>query len=69
MTDGRKQALMRRGAFTQIGKGEIGGKAQGLVRVDAILRDRFEREAYPEFTVDIPWFWVITTDWFDRFME
>jgi hypothetical protein len=58
-----------KGAFTPIGEGEIGGKAQGLVWVDTVLRKRLAGEVYPDFTVDIPRFWVIATDWFDRFME
>ncbi len=69
MVDRDSTSAHPKAAFTQIGKGEIGGKAQGLVRVDTILRERLAEEAHPEFTVDIPWFWVIATDWFDRFME
>jgi hypothetical protein len=55
--------------LTRVGKGEIGGKAQGLARLEQILRNRFDRGAFPAIEVDIPWFWVITTDWFDLFME
>ncbi len=55
--------------FTQIGSGEIGGKAQGLVRLEHILTDRFDKSGFSGIKVDIPWFWVITTDWFDQFME
>ena len=56
-------------AFTPIGTGVIGGKAQGLEWVYTVLRDRFDKKAYPKFTIDIPWFWVIASDWFDQFME
>ncbi len=56
-------------AFARIGTGEIGGKAQGLARIEEILRARTAKGAYPRFEVDIPWFWVISTDWFERFME
>ncbi len=55
--------------FTQVGKGEIGGKAQGLVRIEHILKTRLDKDAFPSIAVDIPWFWVIATDWFDLFME
>jgi len=57
------------GSFLQIGNGKIGGKAQGLARVEDILKARFDGKAYPGVKVDIPWFWVIATDWYDRFME
>ncbi len=57
-----------KGAFSQIGKGEIGGKAQGLARLEDILRDGLEQETFQSIKVNIPWFWVIATDEFDRFM-
>jgi hypothetical protein len=56
-------------SFAQIGTGEIGGKAQGLAQFEHILRDKFDKDACPAIKVDIPWFWVITTNWFDVFME
>ncbi len=62
-------AFPRESSFSSIGTGEFGGKARGLVWVDEVLRNQFSQEAFPEFTVDIPWFWVIATDWFDDFME
>jgi hypothetical protein len=55
--------------FTQLGTGEIGGKARGLVLLGDILRNRFDRGVFSGIEVDIPWFWVISTDHFDRFME
>lgn len=58
-----------RGVFTQIGGGAIGGKAQGLARFETVLRDRLKRETFPSFTVEIPWFWVVASDWFDSFMQ
>jgi hypothetical protein len=54
---------------SQIGTGAIGGKAQGLVRLEEVLSDRFDRSTFPNFDVDIPCFRVIATDWFDLFME
>jgi hypothetical protein len=56
-------------SFLQVGKGRIGGKAQGLARVQDILKNRFDGKAFPTVKVDIPWFWVIATDWYDQFME
>jgi hypothetical protein len=54
--------------FTQVGKGEIGGKASGLVRLAHILKSRLDRSAFSGIQVEIPWFWVIATDYFDLFM-
>jgi len=54
---------------SQIGQGRIGGKAQGLVWARGALQRGFDPQAFQEFHVDVPWFWVIATDWFDRFME
>ncbi|MEJ2721514.1 MAG: PEP/pyruvate-binding domain-containing protein, partial [bacterium] len=55
--------------FTRIGTGEIGGKAGGLARLDTILTRGLDRNAFPEFDIEIPSFRVIATDWFELFME
>lgn len=55
--------------YTFIGTGDIGGKARGLARLERILKDRVDGRDFPGVDVDIPWFWVIGTDWFDVFME
>jgi hypothetical protein len=52
-----------------LGTGEVGGKAQGLILIDNLIRGRLDATAYPQLRVDVPWFWVIATDWFDRFMK
>lgn len=56
-------------SYVQIGTGEIGGKAHGLVQLGLILKNRYDPSLYPGIEVDIPWFWIITSDWFDQFME
>lgn len=55
-------------SYERIGDGQVGGKAQGLMRLQDILAERFDAKSHSAFEVDIPWFWVISTDWFDRFM-
>jgi len=57
------------GSFIRIGEGKIGGKARGLAQLEHILANRFDKDAFPSIKVDVPWFWVVTTDWFDLFME
>jgi hypothetical protein len=55
--------------LTAIGRGSLGGKAQGL----ALMRDALERKLTlsfrPEIDVAIPTLTVITTEFFDLFME
>jgi hypothetical protein len=63
------QSTHATGVFTPIGKGQIGGKARGLVWVATVLRERLAAETHPEFAIGVPRFWVIATDCFDRFME
>lgn len=54
--------------FTQIGNGELGGKARGLLVAKNLLAE-FDSEQFPAITIDIPTLTVLTTDAFDRFME
>jgi hypothetical protein len=56
-------------SYERIGSGEIGGKAQGLAHLEDILRERYDANSFPAIEVDIPWFWAIPAEWFDRFME
>lgn len=53
--------------FTLIGQGAIGGKAKGLAFIKKFLREH-EKE-FKDFTVNIPRLTVITTDFFDEFMQ
>ncbi len=54
---------------TTIGRGAIGGKAQGLVTVASAVREGLPPERFPGVTVGIPRFTVLTTEVFDTFME
>jgi hypothetical protein len=55
--------------FTLIGRGRLGGKAQGLAYMKDILETRIKSFFLPEIDVVIPTLTVITTDFFDLFME
>ncbi len=55
--------------FTFIGNGKLGGKAQGLVDIQAILKKNFNTKAYSDFSISIPRMTVISTDLFDSFMQ
>lgn len=57
------------GAFTRIGKGEIGGKAQGLADIRDVLDCHFGSSTFHDITVVIPSLTVICTDMFDCFMN
>ena len=55
--------------FTQIGSGELGGKASGLVHIKEVLNGRFANGAFPPFRVDVPVMAVIATGAFDEFLQ
>jgi hypothetical protein len=55
--------------FTQIGSGELGGKAKGLLLVKDLLAAEFNSGHFAAFEVNIPTLTVLATDAFDRFIE
>ncbi|MFC2150102.1 PEP/pyruvate-binding domain-containing protein [Calditrichota bacterium] len=78
MTDNNKQSRIPRfnrefftadEQFTVIGRGEIGGKAQGLAFIKSKLEAGIDIEQYSRMTVSIPTMTVITTSVFDTFLE
>jgi hypothetical protein len=52
----------------RIGKGSIGGKAQGLADIRHILQEKLDPAAYPGITVDIPPLVIVCTEVFEAFM-
>lgn len=55
--------------FTRIGRGEVGGKGAGLLRIQQLLLAHLEPGTFPGCAVDIPTLTVVATDMFDAFME
>jgi len=55
--------------FTLIGRGSLGGKAQGLAWMKEILESQISPSFMPDIELGIPTLTVITTDLFDLFME
>ncbi len=55
--------------MTVIGGGEIGGKALGLGFIDAVLREKFVPEKFPDFQVSIPQVTVLRTGVFELFIK
>jgi hypothetical protein len=55
--------------FSQVGAGDYGGKAQGLIFISDVINTRFDGGRFREFDVDIPRSVVLTTEVFDEFME
>lgn len=53
----------------QIGTGELGGKARGLVALRDLVRDRLEADRFPGLRVYVPKMAVLATDVFGAFME
>ncbi|HPR64826.1 MAG TPA: PEP/pyruvate-binding domain-containing protein [Thermoanaerobaculia bacterium] len=55
--------------LTAIGEGELGGKAHGLAQIKDFIFEHFSRKPFPDIVVDVPRLTVITTRYFDLFME
>ena len=56
-------------AFTVIGNGEIGGKAQGLFKIHQCLNTHYNGTAFPRIDVTIPRLTVLSTSVFDQFLK
>lgn len=55
--------------ITYIGTGSMGGKAQGLIDINEVLKNEIDAGKYPAIVVDIPAMTVLRTDVFDAFMQ
>lgn len=55
--------------ISYLGTGEIGGKANGLESINAVLKSKVDVKEFPEFNISIPKMIVIRTDVFDDFMQ
>lgn len=55
--------------FTRIGSGALGGKATGLALIKDLLAERFDPLTYPGVEVNVPVMAVVTTQFFDDFIE
>jgi hypothetical protein len=63
-----RQFFTGREKFTRMGKGSIGGKAQGLLNIKDVV-ETVNLRSQPEVITNIPTLSVIATDYFDLFME
>lgn len=55
-------------AICYLGKGEVGGKAKGLIEIQSLL-DESVKDSYQAFHVSIPKMIVLRTDIFDDFIQ
>ena len=55
--------------ITYIGTGSMGGKAQGLVDIDKVLKNDIDADKYQNIRIDIPAMTVIRSDVFDAFIK
>lgn len=55
--------------FTRIGDGSIGGKARGLAFINSIIKSNFIFSKYPDVQIAIPRTVVISTEYYDEFIE
>jgi hypothetical protein len=63
-----RQFFTGREKFTRMGKGSIGGKAQGLLNIKDVI-EAINRQSQPEIMTTIPTLSVVATDYFDLFMK
>jgi hypothetical protein len=64
-----RQFFVRERPLTRIGRAEIGGKAEGLTRASRLLSERRAELTLPGIEVGIPSLAVISTDFFEVFLE
>jgi hypothetical protein len=57
------------GSLTLLGRGEIGGKAAGLMGIRQALEARFPEGTFGGLRVEIPRMTVVTTELFERFVR
>jgi len=55
--------------ITCLGNGEFGGKANGLVFINKLLKSKFDVGEIPNIKVNVPTMTVLPTDVFDEFMR
>jgi len=60
--DGKQQ-------FTRIGRGSIGGKAQGLATMKNTLAEYFSERPNDKISIEIPTLTVVASDQFEQFMK
>jgi hypothetical protein len=53
---------------TQIGTGQLGGKAKGLVFIKNLLASHIDSNRFPDIEISVPTMAVIATDCFDQFI-
>lgn len=63
-----RQFFTGREKFTRMGKGSIGGKAQGLLDIKDVI-EAVNQQSQPEIMTSIPILSVIATEYFDLFMK
>jgi hypothetical protein len=54
---------------TQIGTGQLGGKASGLVFIKDLLAKHIDPGSFPNIEISVPTMAVVATDSFDQFMQ
>jgi len=55
--------------FTSIGRGQLGGKAQGLAHFKNLIENKLAPAFLPDIEITIPTLTVITTEFFDLFLK
>ena len=64
-----KDTVSEKSNFIRIGKGSLGGKARGLAFLNENLYDKNIINQFPDINFKVPRTVVISTDYFDIFMD
>ncbi|MBN2602157.1 MAG: hypothetical protein JXR87_09205 [Candidatus Marinimicrobia bacterium] len=64
----KRELLGSKDSITCIGNGQFGGKANGLVFIQSVILEKFDRDAFPDIQITVPKMVVLCTDIFDEFM-
>lgn len=68
LTHFHRDSFSGNGRFTFIGKGSMGAKASGLANIQDVLR-KIAPSFDPAIRIEIPFFTVVGTDFFDLFLQ
>ncbi|MBU0711963.1 PEP/pyruvate-binding domain-containing protein [bacterium] len=63
-----RELLGSKDSITCIGKGQFGGKANGLVFIQNVILEKFKHDDFTDIHISVPKMIVLCTDVFDEFM-
>lgn len=65
----KRNDLGKHGGLFRIGEGALGGKARGLAFISKLVSTHLKDDILPGITISVPRTMVLSTEFFDRFIE